>query len=55
MRVNPDPADLFGLATEVDLVFEKIRDSEIIKRDKGFRAVLPDQFYVLHKQQIVRC
>jgi len=53
--MNPNPADLFGLAAEVDLVFEKIGDSDVIERHKDLGTVLLDELNVLDEQQIVRC
>jgi len=55
MCVNPNPTDFFGLPTEIDLVFEKIRNSDVVKRHKHLGAMLPDQLNVLDEQQVIRC
>jgi hypothetical protein len=53
MGVNPDPAALFGAATEIDLLLEVLSHRDVIERDERLGTALADELDLADQQQVV--
>ena len=51
--VNPDPAALFGAATEVDLLLEMFSHRDVVERDERLGAALADELDLADQQKVL--
>ena len=51
--VNPDPAALFGAATEVDLLLEVLSHRDVVERDERLGTALTDELDFADQQQVI--
>jgi hypothetical protein len=52
--MNPNSGELLWSFARVDLLIEEFGDGFVIKSDGHRRTVLPDQYKVFHKKQVLR-